>query len=58
MTDIDGDVDDMSYDSRRYRRDELERRLRSVSFEIPFSSSYTVTLLPLLAVSRLIYLET
>jgi SAM-dependent methyltransferase len=48
------DVDESSHHVRRYRRTELQGKLRSAGFEVLFSSSYTVSLLPLLAASRLI----
>jgi SAM-dependent methyltransferase len=47
------DIDDVSCHVRRYRRGELEGKFRAAGFEILFSSSYTVTLLPLLVASRL-----
>ncbi len=46
-------VDDISYHVRRYRRGELSRKLADAGFEILFSTSYTVSLLPLMAASRL-----
>ena len=39
---------------RRYRRGELEAKLRRNGFEVLFSSSFTALLLPLMAASRLI----
>jgi SAM-dependent methyltransferase len=47
-------VDDISYHQRRYRRGELEAKLRRNGFEVLFSSSFTALLLPLMASSRLI----
>jgi SAM-dependent methyltransferase len=46
-------ADDLAYHERRYRRGELEDKLRRSGFEILFSSSYTAVLLPLMAASRL-----
>jgi SAM-dependent methyltransferase len=46
-------IDEVSHHVRRYRRGELEGKLRSAGFEIIYSSSYTMTLLPLMAASRL-----
>lgn len=37
---------------RRYRRGELEAKLRSSGFEVIFSSSYTALLLPVMAANR------
>jgi SAM-dependent methyltransferase len=45
-------ADDLAYHERRYRRGELEEKLRRSGFEILFSSSYTAVLLPLMAASR------
>jgi SAM-dependent methyltransferase len=42
-------ADDLAYHERRYRRGELEAKLRRNGFEILFSSSYTAVLLPLMA---------
>ena len=47
-------VDDISCHVRRYRRGELESKLRSAGFEVIFSSSYGVTLPPLMLASRLV----
>jgi SAM-dependent methyltransferase len=46
-------ADDIAYHQRRYRRGELETKLRRNGFEILFSSSFTALLLPLMAASRL-----
>jgi SAM-dependent methyltransferase len=46
-------ADDIAYHRRRYRRGELEAKLRRNGFEILFSSSFTALLLPLMAASRL-----
>jgi len=46
-------ADDLAYHERRYRRGELEAKLRRNGFEILFSSSFTAVLLPLMAASRL-----
>jgi SAM-dependent methyltransferase len=46
-------ADDLAYHERRYRRGELEAKLRRNGFEILFSSSFTALLLPLMAASRL-----
>jgi SAM-dependent methyltransferase len=46
-------ADDVAYHQRRYRRGELERKLKRTGFEVVFSTSYTVTLLPLMALARL-----
>jgi SAM-dependent methyltransferase len=47
-------ADDIGYHQRRYRRGELEAKLRRNGFEVLFSSSFTALLLPLMAASRLI----
>lgn len=47
------EVDDLSYHVRRYRRGELEDKLRAAGFDIVFSTSYLVFLLPLMIASRL-----
>jgi SAM-dependent methyltransferase len=47
-------ADDISHHQRRYRRGELEAKLRRNGFEVLFSSSFTALLLPLMAASRLI----
>lgn len=46
-------ADDLAYHERRYRRGELEAKLRRNGFEVLFSSSFTALLLPLMAASRL-----
>jgi SAM-dependent methyltransferase len=46
-------ADDVAHHQRRYRRGELEAKLRRNGFEVLFSSSFTALLLPLMAVSRL-----
>jgi SAM-dependent methyltransferase len=46
------EADDLAHHVRRYRRGELERKLRSAQFEILFSSSYASVVLPLMAASR------
>jgi SAM-dependent methyltransferase len=46
-------ADEVDRHQRRYRRGELETKLRQSGFEILFSSSYTSILLPLMAASRL-----
>lgn len=46
-------ADDVAHHQRRYRRGELEAKLRRNGFEVLFSSSYTALLLPLMVLSRL-----
>jgi SAM-dependent methyltransferase len=46
-------ADIVAHHVRRYRRGELERKLRSAQFEILFSSSYASVVLPLMAASRI-----
>jgi SAM-dependent methyltransferase len=46
-------ADDIAHHERRYRRGELEMKLRRNGFEVLFSSSFTALLLPLMAASRL-----
>jgi len=46
-------TDDLALHQRRYRRGELEAKLRRSGFEILFSTSFTAMLLPLMIVSRL-----
>jgi SAM-dependent methyltransferase len=46
-------VDDEAHHQRRYRRGELEGKLRRNGFEVLFSTSYTAVLLPLMIASRL-----
>jgi SAM-dependent methyltransferase len=45
-------ADDLAHHQRRYRRGELEAKLRRNGFEILFSSSFTALLLPLMVASR------
>jgi SAM-dependent methyltransferase len=45
--------DDIAHHQRRYERRQIERKLEDSGFEVLFSSSYTATLLPLMAASRL-----
>jgi hypothetical protein len=45
-------ADDLAHHQRRYRRGELEAKLRRCGFEVLFSSSYTALLLPLMVASR------
>jgi SAM-dependent methyltransferase len=45
--------DDLAHHKRRYRRGELEAKLGRSGFEVLFSSSFTVILMPLMAASRL-----
>jgi SAM-dependent methyltransferase len=47
-------ADDLAHHQRRYRRGELEAKLRRNGFEVLFSSSFTALLLPLMAASRLV----
>jgi SAM-dependent methyltransferase len=47
------DSDTIAHHQRRYRRGELEAKLRRIGFEVLFSSSFTALLLPLMAASRL-----
>jgi len=46
-------ADEIGLHQRRYRRGELEAKLRRNDFEILFSSSFAVLLLPLMAASRI-----
>jgi SAM-dependent methyltransferase len=46
-------ADEIAHHERRYRRGELEEKLRRSGFDVLFSSSFTSWLLPLMAVSRL-----
>jgi len=46
-------ADDAAYHVRRYKRGEVEAKLRRNGFEILFSSSFTALLLPFMLVSRL-----
>jgi SAM-dependent methyltransferase len=45
--------DDDAHHERRYRRGEIEAKLLRNGFEVLFSSSFTASLLPLMAASRL-----
>jgi SAM-dependent methyltransferase len=45
-------ADEIAYHERRYRRGELEHKLRRSGFEVLFSTSYTSLLLPLMIASR------
>ena len=47
-------ADDLAHHQRRYRRGELEAKLRRNGFEVLFSSSFTTLLLPLMIASRLL----
>jgi SAM-dependent methyltransferase len=47
-------ADDFAHHQRRYRRGELEAKLRRNGFEVLFSSSFTALLLPLMMASRLL----
>lgn len=46
-------ADELGLHVRRYKRGELEAKMRAAGFEILFSSSYTALLLPLMAISRM-----
>lgn len=46
-------ADELGHHVRRYRRGELEAKMRAAGFEILFSGSYTALLLPLMAASRM-----
>jgi SAM-dependent methyltransferase len=46
-------TDERALHVRRYRRDELERKVQAAGFRLLFSASYTALLLPLMAASRL-----
>ncbi|MBR1277681.1 methyltransferase domain-containing protein [Bradyrhizobium sp. AUGA SZCCT0283] len=46
-------ADEVACHQRRYRRGELEAKLRQNGFKVLFSSSFTALLLPLMAASRL-----
>ncbi|ANK88031.1 MULTISPECIES: class I SAM-dependent methyltransferase [unclassified Rhizobium] len=49
-----GPADEVAHHERRYRRGELEAKLRTAGFDIVFSTSYTAILLPLMILSRLL----
>ena len=46
-------VDEVSHHVRRYRRNELERKMQAADFRIAFSCSYNSFLLPAMLLSRL-----
>lgn len=46
-------ADEIAHHARRYRRGELEARLREAGFDIVFSTSFTALLLPLMLANRL-----
>lgn len=46
--------DDVAHHQRRYRRGELEQKVSAAGFDVVFSSSYIVLLLPMLIVNRLL----
>ena len=46
-------ADEIGHHQRRYRRGELEAKLRRNGFDVLFSASYTALLLPLMMLSRL-----
>lgn len=46
--------DELAHHQRRYRRGELERKLRDCGFRVAYSTSFVSLLLPLLAASRLV----
>jgi SAM-dependent methyltransferase len=46
-------LDEYAHHQRRYKRGELEAKLRRCGFEVLFSSSFTALLLPIMAASRL-----
>ncbi|MCK1341048.1 class I SAM-dependent methyltransferase [Bradyrhizobium sp. 38] len=46
-------ADEIAYHERRYRRGELEEKMRRNGYEVLFSSSYTSLLLPVMVASRL-----
>ena len=47
------EADDLALHQRRYRRGELEQKLRDAGFEIVLSSSFNTLLMPLAMISRL-----
>jgi SAM-dependent methyltransferase len=47
-------TDEVAYHQRRYRRGELEAKLRRNGFDVLFSTSYTALLLPLMVTSRIL----
>lgn len=46
--------DELAHHQRRYRRGELERKLRDCGFRVAYSTSFVSLLLPLLVLSRLV----
>lgn len=46
--------DDLAHHKRRYRRGELEAKMQRSGYRILFSSSYTATLMPVMALNRLL----
>lgn len=46
--------DDLARHKRRYRRGELEAKMQRSGYRILFSSSYTATLMPVMALNRLL----
>jgi SAM-dependent methyltransferase len=46
--------DDVAHHQRRYRRGELEEKVSAAGFDVVFSSSYIVLLLPMLIANRLL----
>ena len=46
-------ADEIAHHQRRYRRGELETKLRRNGYDVLFSSSFTAILLPLMAASRI-----
>jgi SAM-dependent methyltransferase len=47
-------ADEVGHHVRRYRRGELEAKLSASGFDIAFSTSYAVALLPLMALNRIL----
>ena len=48
------EVDEAAFHVRRYRRGELEGKLRACGFDVLFSTSYTALLLPFMVAARLV----
>lgn len=46
-------ADEVAHHARRYRRDELQRKMRAAGLEIVFSDSFTSVLLPLMMLARI-----
>ncbi|ABS64926.1 Methyltransferase type 12 [Parvibaculum lavamentivorans DS-1] len=46
--------DEVAHHERRYRRGEMEEKLERAGFSVVFSTSYTVGLLPVMALSRVL----